>query len=138
MNKCKYCGEEISENARFCPQCGEKQNKITQSPNFQIGEQAAAIIAYISFICFIIALCFGEKDSKFLKFHLNQVLVLRLTGIILLALFSPSTIFFPFNFVLLLPIVILLGICWLIGLISAAQHEIREIPILGKIKFRWF
>ena len=24
---CKNCGKEIDEDARFCPECGERQNK---------------------------------------------------------------------------------------------------------------
>lgn len=78
------------------------------------------IVAYLTWIGFLIAILSGDKDAS--KFHLNQALV-----IMLFALLS------------IIPCVgwiwgIVVLVLWILGLISAINGEEKEVPILGKIK----
>ena len=41
----------------------------------------AAVIAYITWIGFFIALVIGDKNDDFIRMHLNQALVLNIAGI---------------------------------------------------------
>ena len=41
----------------------------------------AAVIAYITWIGFFIALVIGDKNDDFTRMHLNQALVLNIAGI---------------------------------------------------------
>lgn len=84
------------------------------------------IVAYLTWIGFIIALVAGDKENS--KFHLNQALVLNLFALI-----------GSFSWI---PIIgILTGIwslfvfaCWIIGFVAAINGEEKEVPLLGKIK----
>ena len=86
---------------------GEKMNKKT-----------TGIIAYITWIGWIVAFCAGDKEGA--KFHLNQALVILIGQIIASAV----------NFILS----IFLFVCWIMGLIYACQEQEKEVPLIGQIK----
>lgn len=78
------------------------------------------IVAYLTWIGFLIALLAGDKEGS--KFHLNQALV-----IILFSLLSA------------IPCVgwiwgIFMIVCWFIGFIAAINGEEKEIPLIGNVK----
>ncbi len=84
--------------------------------------KTTGIVAYLSWVGWIIAMCAGDKEDHTAKFHLNQALVL-------------------FLFALLTPIPcigwicgIFVLICWFIGFIGAINGEEKPVPILGGIK----
>lgn len=82
--------------------------------------KTTGIVAYLTWIGLIVAVCAGDKDGA--KFHVNQALVIHL-------FFLPSFIFCigwiwgVFMFV-----------CWVMGLIAAINQEEKEVPIIGKIR----
>ena len=90
-------------------------------------DKAMGIICYLSWIGWIIAICVGSGNqngyrSPFLTFHLNQSLVLNL-----------------FALIGVIPILgwfwaIFVCVCWFIGLISACNGTMKEVPLLGKIR----
>ena len=88
---------------------GEKMNKKT-----------TGIIAYITWIGWIVAFCAGDKEGA--KFHLNQALVILIGQIIASAV----------NFIPILSI--FLFVCWIMGLIYACQEQEKEVPLIGQIK----
>ena len=84
------------------------------------------IVAYLTWIGFIIALVSGDKENS--KFHLNQALVLNLFALIgtftwipIVGIFTGLWSLFVF-------------VCWIIGFIGAINGEEKEVPLLGKIK----
>lgn len=84
------------------------------------------IVAYLTWIGFIIALVSGDKENS--KFHLNQALVLNLfaligslTGVPIIGIIAGLWSLFVF-------------VCWIIALIGAVKGEEKEVPLLGKIK----
>ena len=92
-------------------------------------KKTTGIIAYITFIGWLIAFLAGDREGA--KFHLNQALVLAILEIILSVLGRIH--FWPLSI-----LVILASFCgfvlWLLGLISAIKDEEKPLPIIGGIK----
>ena len=81
-------------------------------------------MAIIAWFIFFIPLLTDAKDSKFAKFHANQALLVTLLYIIA-AFTSPFLIGF-----LLYPVAFVL---WIMGIISAANGQMKRLPIIGGI-----
>ena len=129
MKKCNFCSEILSDNAKFCPQCGKRQYKSASEKKAPLGERAAAIISYIYWIGFAVSVCLGDKDSEFLKFHQNLALVLHLATIVFWLVSYVTRIKFLYSIAY-----ICIMIFWIFGIVCAVRHEIREIPFLSKIQ----
>lgn len=90
-------------------------------------KKVTGIVAYISFIGWLIAFFAGDREGA--KFHLNQALLLIIGNIIV-------------GILGVIPIVnivagilgLFLVVCWFIGLIAACKGEDKEIPLIGGIK----
>ena len=85
-----------------------------------MNKRVTGIVAYLTFIGFIIAIIFGDKDGA--KFHLNQALVIML-----------------FSLLIFVPCVgciweIFIVICWFIGFIAAINEEEKEVPLIGSVR----
>lgn len=79
--------------------------------------KTTAIVSYIGWIGWLIALLAGQKDDEFAKHHLNQTLILNIIAII------PLGITQVFAFIL-----------WIMGLIDAIKGEAKPLPIIGSLK----
>ena len=82
--------------------------------------KTTGIVAYLTWIGFLIAVCAGDKEGA--KFHVNQALVILL-----------------FSLLSVIPRVGLLWgifmiVCWFMGLIAAINEEEKEVPLIGKIR----
>lgn len=84
------------------------------------------IVAYLTWIGFIIALVAGDKENS--KFHINQALVLNLFALIgslswvpIVGIFTGIWSLFVF-------------VCWIIAFVGAINGEEKEVPLLGKIR----
>lgn len=92
-----------------------------------MSKKATGIIAYITWIGWIIAFCAGDKNGA--KFHLNQALVLMLASLI-----NSIICCIPLIRYIGWIISIALFVCMIIGIVYAAQDEDKEIPVIGSIK----
>lgn len=95
----------------------------------QAPSRAAAIVGYITWIGFIVALVIGDRNDPHTRFHTNQALVLNICAIVC-------------GIIMIIPIVgwvigiigyIIVVIGWFIGIISAAAGTQRRAPLFGKI-----
>lgn len=84
------------------------------------------IVAYLTWIGFIIALVAGDREAS--KFHINQALVLNLFS--LTSLLSGIPVIRIFAGIWSIVVFVL----WIIGFVAAINGEEKEVPILGKIK----
>ena len=96
-----------------------KQNQ-NQSSSGSISTKATGVLAYITWIGFLIAYFAGDRQGA--RFHLNQGLVVNLFGLL-------SAV----------PLVgkiwsIFILICAIIGIINASNGENKEVPLIGGIK----
>lgn len=83
-------------------------------------KKVTGIVAYLTWIGWLIALLAGDKEGA--KFHLNQALVIML-----------------FSLLSVIPCVgwiwgIFMIVCWFIGFIAAINEEEKEVPVIGGIK----
>lgn len=88
--------------------------------------KTTSIVAYLTWIGLLIAVCAGDKDGA--KFHVNQALVIML--------FSLLGLVFRLS---LIPCIgwiwgVFIIVCWIMGLIAAINQEEKEVPLIGKIK----
>lgn len=82
--------------------------------------KTTSIVAYLTWIGLIIAVCAGDKEGA--KFHVNQALVILL-----------------FSLLSVIPCIgwlwaVFMLVCWIMGLIAAINQEEKEVPIIGKIR----
>ena len=97
-----------------------------------MNKKTTGIIAYITWIGWIVAFCAGDKEGA--KFHLNQALVI-LIGQIVAAVIN----YIPYVGGIVGTILsIFLFVCWLMGLIYACQEQEKEVPLIGQIKITAF
>ena len=82
-----------------------------------------AIVAYLGLIGLIVVLATGaHTKSEYVKFHLNQALPLMLLSVV-------SAI--PFlGWIVALVVLVL----WIMGIIAAAQGEMKRLPITGNLE----
>ena len=94
-------------------------NQYNQPSNSSMDAKTTSIVAYITWIGFIIAICAGDKQNA--KFWLNQALVYHL-----------------FCLVGFVPVIgwawsIFMLVCFILGLIYATNQEYKELPLIGKL-----
>lgn len=83
-------------------------------------KKTTAIVAHITLIGWIIALCAGDKEGA--KFWINQTLVILL-----------------FDLLAVIPCIgqiwaIFMVVCWIMSLVSAINQEEKPVPLIGGIK----
>ena len=128
---CGKCGTQVPDDTRFCPNCGEQLNGAPndQGPTMngnhgqrsQGKSETMALVAYITWIGLIVAFIAGDTKDPFLKFHMNQSLV-----ILLFSLLKYIPFIGPIWFVFMI-------VCWIIGLVSACNGTMKEVPVIGGI-----
>jgi uncharacterized membrane protein len=87
-----------------------------------------AIVAHITLIGWIIALVLnGQEKDEYAAFYIRQML-----GLIIISVVGS---FIPFvNFVLWIAVLVF----WIMSLISAANGEMKPLPLLGEQFQQWF
>ena len=93
-----------------------------------MNKKTTGIIAYITWIGWIVAFCAGDKEGA--KFHLNQALVILICQIV-----AAVINYIPYVGGIVGTILsIFLFVCWIMGLIYACQEQEKEVPLIGQIK----
>lgn len=139
MAFCKKCGAQLKDDAKFCPMCGatteEEEQKAPETdaqpvpdPKDVKENKAMAILSYCSLLILVPALT-DAKNSPYVRFHMNQGLVLMLfaTGFSVLS-------FIPFINTVTYACTIATFVFWIMGIVYAAKGEMKEVPLLGRIK----
>jgi uncharacterized membrane protein len=85
-----------------------------------------AVLSYLGILIIVPLLSEDAKKSPYAKFHLNQGLVLLLVSVV-------------GSFVYWVPFIgwaaaIFVFVIWLIGIIGAAQGEMKRVPLFGNIE----
>lgn len=135
---CKNCGNEIPDDVSFCPVCG-KAKSITENA-FDEGDHTAefaqedierthllSAVCYLSFIFIIIALLL-EPNSKFLRYHINQSILIYLLGVA-----SAAAMIVPFIGWIIGGVASVASLIFTImGIVRAFKGEAKDTPIIGK------
>ncbi|SFN93883.1 Short C-terminal domain-containing protein [Pseudobutyrivibrio sp. JW11] len=93
---------------------------ITTSSSASMSAHTTGIVAYLTWIGFLIAVLVGDREGA--KFHINQALVINL-----------------FFFACAIPVLgwvwwIVMVVLWIMALVGACNDEQKPVPILGGIK----
>lgn len=154
MAFCGKCGAQLKDGAKFCPNCGattEEQpgdtvNTSESAPHSEPApdpkdvqdNKGMAILAYFGLL--VLVPIFAAKESPYARFHSNQGLVLSIFAIayvVIVCILSVIAIVFP----VLLPILTIVSwagwaflVFCIIGIVHAAQGEMKELPLIGKIR----
>lgn len=90
-----------------------------------------AIVAYLGIIGIIIVMLTEGKDSPFAKFHLNQSLPLAIAAFggsaVLAAIPILGWLLLPFFSIAVIVLVVM-------GIINAAQGQVKRLPIVGNFE----
>lgn len=141
---CKNCGTQMDENMHFCANCGTPVDgamppvaapvRVTDvtdqyDPADIADNKWLAIFNYFGILTSIFALI-AKPDSRFIKFHANQALLLTLLGfasvivcIIPILGWIAAAICGIFNFV-----------CIILGIINCCKGRAKELPLIGGIR----
>lgn len=98
-------------------------------------KRTTGIVAYITWIGLVIALCAGDKEGA--KFHLNQSLVIMI-GMTVLSILSVVAGVIPVVGLIISLVVGILSLAlfvfWIMGLIAACKQEEKAVPVIGNIQ----
>lgn len=167
MAYCVKCGQKVDEGMRFCPACGAEIPAMEFEEHTYYGEveggnagggysrsgeeyfdaeevrsnKAMGILSYFGFLV-LIPLLAGNKNSEYVKHHINQGLSLFIIGIVV-DLITGVEFFgirlvphFDWWFLEVVGNFCELGlfIMMIAGIVYACRGTKRELPFVGKIK----
>lgn len=102
-------------------------------------DKTVAIVSYITLIGFIAAIIIhSNKKTKLGAYHLRQVLGFFLTCVaigfcgfvlFLIPILGPLCLFAVWIFMF---------VCWIMGLISAINGQMKPMPVVGSLYQKWF
>ncbi|MBQ7429916.1 MAG: hypothetical protein IJV29_09635 [Butyrivibrio sp.] len=96
-------------------------NQYQQPSSSSMNPKTVGIISYITWIGFIVALLAGDRNDPYVKFHINQALVLNLFSLLSVVPFV-GTIWGIFVFAM-----------WVLAVVGACSGETRAVPLFGEI-----
>lgn len=166
MAFCGKCGQQVNEGVKFCPSCGAPMDVARQSapePTFsklndtvdntaqftpqEIEEgKVMSILSYLGILVLVPIL--AGKESKYIRFHANQGLLLCLAWIawviidgilsavlraILWRGLSLWELYRTTSWVLDL-VYLVIGVLAIIGIINVLNGRAKELPFIGKYR----
>lgn len=155
MRKCEKCGIYIENEVKYCPVCGlelESGRKSDQNcrqdgyqdtvpssdNNDHKNNKAMAILAYLG--CLVLIPMFAAKDSRFVKYHIRQGLILLITELIFyvgycILSFTILSISWRLYFIVKAVGLVryLFPVLTVIGMINAANGKKKALPVIGNI-----
>ncbi len=141
---CPKCGTQVTENDRFCPTCGEPmgvaEKPVRETDHTEMFSEEdrertrfLSALCYLNFLFAIIGLLV-EPNSKFLRYHLNQSLVLTIFSLLC-------------GVVAIIPVLgwiasgigaIAVLVFMIMGIVRAVNREAKDLPIIGKYKIVYY
>ena len=91
--------------------------------------KTAAIVSYITWIGFLIALCIGDRSDRYVSHHLNQALVLNILSIVGGVLEVIPLIGSIAAGIVSLGVLVF----WVMGIYRAATGSTEPLPLIGDI-----
>ena len=135
---CPKCGSSIPENDHYCPTCGEPNfaknsvpDECDRTANFDPEDakrvNVLSALCYVSFAFIIIALLL-EPNSKFLRYHINQSILLTVFGFVV----GVAAIIPLLGWIASAVGAIMAIIFTVMGIVHAFKCEAKDLPIIGK------
>ena len=169
MIQCKECGAEMDVFDEYCPNCGatnewgkgsgltyrgDSRNAAEMPNNEYVNAEDSRGVAFLSYIgLLLIVPILKAKDSEFIRFHVNQGIIVQLFNLIcdctMLGLVNLSIHFdrlysqtldngyqtLTVVMALLTLIVFIISfICWIVPLRGSLRGVRQKAPIIGNIR----
>ena len=144
MPYCTACGEQVDDNAAFCPKCGTAIPRTSgPGPGYQappaveaaapsalgIPENVAGMLCYIFLAAIIFLLVQPYNRNRFVRFHAFQSIFLSIAWILL-----HGVVMIPWIGWVLWPTANLAFlIAWIVVLIKAYQGALFKLPVIGDL-----
>jgi uncharacterized membrane protein len=157
---CGWTASDVSVDAEFRPKLDWRCSKASQPRNVIMDtvpppppltttivsssseDKTVAIVAYLTFIGFIVAIILhGNKKTQLGTYHLRQALGLMLTALglwICMMIVAIIPILGWLLAICLWLVMLALIVPWIFGLIAAANGQIKPVPVLGTYYEKWF
>ena len=154
MAYCVKCGAKVDDGIRYCPYCGGEiplgQGQYDQQGPYDQPREGAfhpedvkanKVMAVLSYrgILVLVPLLAGNKNSEYLRHHINQGLVIWI-GSLLADILSGDS-FLGFSLFSVWPLEMAGGIlslvCFIlmiVGIVDACRGVKRELPVAGAFK----
>ena len=147
MAFCGKCGKEMEDGAKFCPHCGASSTgepakraaqveEIQADPNDAEQGKVMSILSYLFILCLIPLITGDYKKSEYVKYHLNQGLVLFIVWIAWLIV--SNLLGFLFSGVLIFLYILIRFAVWIgvlalcvIGIMNVSKGKMKPLPIIG-------
>ncbi len=163
--KCEKCGSEISDNQKFCVNCGakvdnQKDNNVNNTNNTnqtsKDDTKIYKILSYIGILWLVGLLSSKVKEDKSVKFHVGQGMIITIVYVIvevvvqLMNNLVIANIFkeklwgitigvSPTGLALMsflnFAVVIAYSIFEIIGIVNVCKGQDKELPIIGEHAF---
>lgn len=135
---CNSCGSQLDDSALFCPVCGANLAQPQPQPrpqadvppqqppldgyDMQADIAANKALAALEYIGLLVIALVAAPNSRFVRFHANQALLLGLFAI-------PSAI----------PFIgwiwgVFCVVCLIMGIMNAVNGQFKELPLIGKFR----
>lgn len=155
---CPECGAAVEEEAQVVkpqgagPQARKPQPEKSQAVKYSVSDKAVptdneiqngkvmAVLSYLSIL--VLIPWFVEKENRYVRFHAKQGMLLFMSQVIL-GIFTCISSMILMNISIelwvLLSLVLgcvncVLGILAIVGIVYAVKGQMKELPIIGKIK----
>ena len=89
------------------------------------------ILCYLGILIIVPLVDEKAKKSPYVKFHINQGLLLILTSIILIPVYAILTPIIIIGWLVGIAIWITMVVIWITGLMSAVNGQMKRLPIIG-------
>jgi len=139
------------QQPQYPPQQGYQQPQYQQPPQYMNpandiqDNKLMAVLSYLGILLLIPLATSAHKTSPYVKFHLNQGIILVLFyiafGVVYGILTAIATAIMIASFGLGSILMVIFGLLWFIpaalcilGIVNAATGKFKEIPIIGKFK----
>lgn len=170
MAFCENCGKKLEDGARFCGECGtlvdaeetptnnqpvghtqpKVQNMVQQVKNVGYDNisytaqeaQSGKVMGVLAYFGILVLIpLFAEKENRFVRFHVNQGVILLAASAIAMFAGMMSLVFASISIALMLLLQAILGIISLmigvfsiIGIVNVIGGKAKPIPVLGNIR----
>ena len=144
MKKCEKCGINVEKEAKYCPVCGTafENNQARSDVLYDHGnirnDKVMAVLAYLG--CLVLIPMFAAKQSKFVRYHVRQGLMLLVTELIfyvgycILSFTVLSISWHLYSIVKIIGIIrYLFPMLTIIGIINAISGMEKKLPVIGNI-----
>ncbi len=130
--KCTKCGAELKAGEQFCGECGSPRQGSTGQTDVKpsgTSENTKGALCYLfGWITGLIFLLI-EKDSKFVRFHAIQSIIINFVLMVVFFAVTPQSSYDDYTLYTL--IALLSVILWILLMYKAYKGEKYKLPVIG-------